>query len=372
MPWLRLVDRLVEWRTVRRALRGSRANIRAVRETRVLEVTHALDEARGAIGAGDPARALAIWTQLQAERPKELLRNPTAYEVLLDLGKFDEAETFTAEAYNRAGPTRSRLEARAVVAQRRNATSDAILRWQEVRRKFPEFPMGYVQCAVCLTAVGRSADAETLLAQAAKRFPEDVFAQVEFARLAADRADWPAAVQRWGAVRVRFDAAIGVSGTAQALREMGQLDEAEAVLLAALPAHPIDLGISIELALVAGRKGDTAQALLRWHEVRRKFPQCWLGYWEETNLLRAAGRMDDAEAALREAVDRLPLDPDPAREFAQFAAARLDWPEAMARWAAFRKAFPNRPEGYEHGAEALVAIGRTEEAAQLRATTPLI
>ncbi len=162
----------------------------AEREKLALAVAHAVDEARNAAMTGDHSYATRIWWRLESERPNELLREANAYEILLNLNRFDEAETFTAEACRRHGNTLRRLEARAQVSQRRGWWVEAVGRWDRVRKQFPDAPDSYFYGAMCLVEAGREGEAEALLARAIRRFPDNVYVHVEYAQLAVRRADW--------------------------------------------------------------------------------------------------------------------------------------------------------------------------------------
>ena len=79
------------------------------------------------------------------------------------------------------------------------------------------------------------------------------------------------------------------------------------------------------------------------------------------------GRPADAETILLAAIDRFPAEAWPRVEYAELANTQQDWTAAEARWAAVRAAWPGRQDGYLRAAEALAALGRQDEAAQLRA-----
>ena len=67
------------------------------------------------------------------------------------------------------------------------------------------------------------------------------------------------------------------------------------------------------------------------------------------------------------AIDRFPNAHWPAVAYASLAHDRGDWSEAVTRWEAVRRCFPEREDGYLRGAEALMHLDREDEAAALRA-----
>jgi len=132
-------------------------------------------------------------------------------------------------------------------------------------------------------------------------------------------------------------------------------------------ARPMVEETTITLARLAAKRGDQETELQRWSEVRRRFPKKALGYREELRMLSVMARQDEAEAVLQAAAKSFPNDEWPAVEHAMLASMRKDWSAAETRWAAVRAKWPERADGYLRGAEALAALGRQDEAAELRA-----
>ena len=102
-------------------------------------------------------------------------------------------------------------------------------------------PAKYADTETALRQAGRFEEAEAVLREAVARFPDDVRLTSDFAVLAVQRRDWPAALERWQTVKGRFpDRASGFSGEALALREMRRFDEADALLRGAMDRFPDD------------------------------------------------------------------------------------------------------------------------------------
>src|SRR5436309_2999109 len=115
-------------------------------------------------------------------------------------------------------------------AEARRDWAQALSRWNTARRRCPDLPAGHLRPAVALRRPGRLEEAERLLTAAVQRFPEDGLLRFEHAVVAAERADWPAAVERWAVLRSRLPEQLaGYVGGAVALREQGRFDEAEAL-----------------------------------------------------------------------------------------------------------------------------------------------
>jgi predicted Zn-dependent protease len=159
----------------------------------------------------------------------------------------------------------------------------------------------------------------------------------------------------------------GDMGVARALVKLGRIEEAEQRLKEAQSRHPIAHEIAVARARLAAQTGDKEEAVLRWADSRRRFPLLPFGYQGGFRQLLEMDRQMDAEAILLAAMDRFPEEAWPRVEHASLAHTRKDWAAASERWAVVRAGWPDRPDGYVRGAEALAALGRPEEAAQLGA-----
>src|SRR6185437_6976398 len=108
---------------------------------------------------------------------------------------------------------------------------------------------------------------------AIEHFPDEGRLRFEYAVAAAERADWPAATERWDIVRSSCpDQPAGFVGGAAALREQGRLDEAEALLAEAVTRFPDEQSAAVEHGWSANRRRDWPEAVQRWEAVRRRYP----------------------------------------------------------------------------------------------------
>ena len=182
----------------------------------------------------------------------------------------------------------------------------------------------------------------------------------------AGRGDRVGTWQCWEELRARFPAERdGYMGAAEALRELGRLDEAEPLLQEAVERFPNFAPLAWERVRLAGARGDWAEAERRWLAYRAKYPEQPFVYLGGAAALRELGRLDEAERLLEEAAARYADHPQIAWEHARLASERRDWPEAARRWAAARKRFPERPVAYLSGAAALREMAKHGEAEQL-------
>src|SRR6266480_2296628 len=146
------------------------------------------------------------------------------------------------------------------------------------------------------------------------------------ARAAVANHDWPKALALWGQAAENFpQQSAGILGKGEALREMGRLDEAEAIFANAMERFPTNLWAAANHAIIAARLCDWGEALNRWEGIKETFPDHAVGYVGYGEALRDTGRFDEADAAFAEAEERFPSDVWAATNHAGLAARRQDW-----------------------------------------------
>jgi predicted Zn-dependent protease len=316
---------------------------------------------------GNGASALSDWAALDASLPGYPALLLASIQALLAVGRCAEAGVLLDAAQFRYPYYAPFAIAAARTAQRQGADHEARRRWQAVRDRFPTAAAaGIIASTQALRDAGHIEDAEALLAEAIIAFPDDPAAAIEQARLAQVRRDWPDALRRWSAIRQRFpNQPHGYSGAAVAHRQSGEFDAADALLRHAMERFPDLAWLAVEYGWVAHVRHDWPEAVIRWQAVRARVPDTLVGYTSEATALRELGRMEEAEAVLRDAAERFPDDPRVLLDQARLVQARRDWPEAERRWAAVRARLPDEEAGYTSGARALREQGRGDEADQL-------
>jgi tetratricopeptide (TPR) repeat protein len=359
-------DSLLGWSKRRQALRELKNLQRHEELVLKLDEGNLVNRAKAALGAGDSVAALHFWREALERYPHFAKTSHDALEVLLGLKHFDEAEALMVEGQQRAPRDPYYANGYALIAERSGDTKEAINRWQRVRKKFPSSWMGYANGVMCLAWTGQYEAAEALSKQAIEMFPREVRAWISWAHIAERRRDWPETIHRWDTVRDKFNDSSSYTGIARGLEGMGRIEEAEAHLRESQLRFPLVHEIAIGLARLANLRGDNEETARLWADARRRFPLMAFGYREGFRHLVGMGRYEDAEAISLTAIDRFPAEAWPAVEYAQLAHTRHDWEAAAARWAAVRTSWPDRQDGYLRGAEACTALGRQDEAAQLR------
>jgi tetratricopeptide (TPR) repeat protein len=335
-------------------------------EKLALDGSNLVNRAKIALSAGSRAEALAFWEEALVRYPHFARSSPEALTILLDLKRFDEAETLMADRLRREPGELDHHFGHALVAERRGDLDAAVRRWAQVRKKFPGEAVGYVHGGICLRQSGQIEAAEALHSKAVGEFPKLRQAWVEWARDAEHRQDWQEAMRRWEAMHERFRDVGGDIGIARALEGLGRITDAEERLKAAQLGNPINLDISVILPRLAYLRGDKDEAVKRWADTRRRFPVVQAGYREGIHLLLEMDRPEEAETILLATIQRFPDEPWPLIEYALVAHRRQDWEAAVARWATVRARWPDRRDSYLRPAEALTMLGQLEEAAHLK------
>lgn len=214
-----------------------------------------------------------------------------------------------------------------------------------------------------LVAQGHFEIAELTLEQARQRFPDSPLPLIEYARVAETKRDWVVMAARYTVLRIRFpDEVLGYRGGAHALRELGRLDEADALLEAAIGRLPGDPKLFIDYGQIAELRKDWRSMADRFAEVRERFPDNVAGYTGSARALSMIGSIAQAETLLEAGQQRLPNEPALFVEFARMAELRRDWTALEQRCAALRERFPDEPWPYAGGARALRHLARYDEA----------
>jgi predicted Zn-dependent protease len=332
------------------------------------DVGKGLAAADDAVARGDIEAALAIWAGLRANFPQSPAAVVRAAALLVQRRRFADAEPVLREGLERfPGDIRVAAEYAQLASHRRD-WPEALRRWQRVCERFPEHAPGYAAAAAALREMARYDEADALLADAIARFPGNVGLSTEYAVVARQRRDWPETFRRWQLVCERFpQQAYGYAGAAGALRQIGRLDEADAILADAVARFPADQGLAAEYAGMARGRRRPHEALQRYETLRERFPAGLVGYLGLASVLRELDRCEEAEAVLAEASGRFPDEPAPAIEYAALARIRRNWADALARCADLRARFPRHSSGYFMASMTHREAGRLDEADDLMA-----
>ena len=322
--------------------------------------------ARKAGQTEDWQRALRIWETLR----NGFLDSSEIFigrgDALQALGRLDEAEAAFAEA-RELFPKNEWAAARyAGVAEKRRDWPEAIRRWEEVADAFPDFALGCVAKGDILQNLGNLDEAEEIFRTATQRFPDDEWAAIRYAGVSVGRRDWAEALRRWRSLSAHFPGQlIGVLGQAEALRELGRIAEAEAVLTEATKKFPADEWLAISLARTAMAGVDWDEALRRWDTATKNFAHNSSTHVGKAETLHNLGRFEEAKAVLHLAANRFPDDALLLQAQATLALRQHNWDEAISHWSRGRDKFPHAAAFHVGLGQAFIGAGKMEDAEAL-------
>ena len=143
---------------------------------------------------GDFTAAMAAFARVREMLPNHPAGFTGAALAFRERGEFFAAEVLLREAMERfpteAGP---RID-HAWIAHVRRDWPEAARRWEQVRERHDNHPVGYCAGAVALREAGRIEEAAALLGTAIGRFPAEPNPAIEQAWLAHHRRDWQTAI----------------------------------------------------------------------------------------------------------------------------------------------------------------------------------
>jgi tetratricopeptide (TPR) repeat protein len=240
---------------------------------------------------------------------------------------------------------------------------EAASRWRSLEAAVPDAPDGWLGHAIALQRLGFAAEAEAALQDLIRRFPDQLDALHDLARLAEFRGDWATAERCW----LDFHAIEtgnwwSHSALASAVMRQGRPDEAEAILQQALTRFPDEPSLLADHARVAESREDWDEAISRWEDVIARAPSHWAGYGGKVAALARLGRQDEANAALLDYGALLPDHPAALHDLGRRAERLQDWPAAEAAWRGFVAQEQRNDWAYQSLAQALVRQDRLDEA----------
>lgn len=297
-PWLRL-----------EAARLYQRMGRAAEADRVMADLRALDDASSASLHAQAlyARERGQWSQVQA---------------LLDRIPANARDAEINSLLNLAWVQAQAGNARALVQQQRTGEAQLLLARTESRlAESPRDPQAIAALAIAYADIGSQQRALVLARQLLEANPDDVDARLQYAGvlLRAGRDGEVAAVLRQ-LEQARLDAAQQsalqelrsgyVLRQVDALREMGNLEGAYAVLAPALAEHPEDPRNIAALARLYATAGDHGQALALYQQQLQREPGNTDALVAAAGSAAALRDMDSAEAYLQQALAQAPQSPE--------------------------------------------------------------
>jgi tetratricopeptide (TPR) repeat protein len=252
--------------------------------------------------------------------------------------------------------------AQAKAAAERGDVSVAVAYWDQARAITPDAVLRSPDALAVLLELERYDEADALMRERGKRVRRDRSHLTGLAKIAEQRGDFEEALKRWIVVRDRVSDTIdGYHGCARCLVALGRMDEAERQWEGALRRISENLEASVGRASISDRRKDWAESAKRWKHVAETFqyPPAFGSY---ATALAELGRMDEAEACLKEQAGIYPGDLDIAIVRTRLAQRRGDLTAACDRWAMVRAIRPDFSPGYYEGARRLFEADRHADA----------
>ncbi len=244
----------------------------------------------------------------------------------------------------------------------------AIQSWKDAFARFPNHVFRSHEALRLAVDLGLYDEADMLVRRGKQRRPSEAPYFEAEAELAAIRGDVEGAMVQWRKISKRFPKrGVAYIGMAKCLERRDQPDEAESWVRQAVIKFPDSLDCRFYYAHIAQSRGQWDVALERWTIMEEMFPEAVVAVLGAAHALEALGRPDEAEARIAAVRHRHSANPDIAFALARHAMRRGAWEEAVLAWEVVRRRWPDRPEGYHGGVDALYGAGRLAESEQLRA-----
>ena len=312
---------------------------------------------------GDWPGAVAAAQALREGFPKHFLGWRIGLSALQKLDRAEEANRLLDQALHefpeQEWPAVEALQR----ALRGSQMQDAAQLGEALRRLRPDNPFGWKASINALRNLGRLAEAEEVTKQAAEKFPGEEWVLSTAVSLAARPGNWPEVCERAAALRLAFPAneegwIFGLRG----LRGSQRFDEAAALLKKAEMSQSGKSWLLSESALLLQATDDLNQALRQWERVREALPKRHEGYVGGLQVSIGLGRLDEAEALLREAAGIFPQMPWLLSFHAELAQQRGDHEEAARRWTKMAEEYPDNDQARRGIYKAKRHLGELNEA----------
>ena len=251
------------------------------------ETESLLAAANAAHNAGQQDKALELWRKVIQNFPNDPAGYLKAAVALRSLGRSDLSDDLLREGLDSCKNRQALAIQYAWTAHYQSNWDEALKRWEEVLRWFPNHPAGIIGVGRVLIKLARLAEAEDRLSIGISKFPADVFIATTSAEAASAAEDWKEALNRWTRVltmQPNNETAISERGIAlwhigesqeltraipsdpQSLREspIVEIDRANEATISNLAMRYESLGENCEFGLVQRHFGAEPLGLLRW------------------------------------------------------------------------------------------------------------
>lgn len=156
-----------------------------------------LEYAEIAMERRDVGAAEARWAEIVSRFPNQAAGYSGSGQALIWAGKLDDAESVLLLGRSRFSDDLWSALLYAEVATLRQDWSEAHHRWQTVRSIDPSQVLPWEKMGKCLKELDRIAEAETILAEAITRFPDNEVLAILYTEVICERRSWPETYRAW-------------------------------------------------------------------------------------------------------------------------------------------------------------------------------
>jgi tetratricopeptide (TPR) repeat protein len=234
------------------------------------------------------------------------------------------------------------LADRGMLSHEQMRWADMAERFAALRERFPGNLYGHSRGGEALRWLKRFDEAEAVISAAVPRFPASLELLTQWTLVACDRAAWDEVHARAEALIDRLPSnPQSYRIAASAYAKQGRHDLADVAIAEGLHRLGPQQPLVMRFAELATAREDWPRAVRRWSGARQQFPDLVAAHDGLVAALTRAGRDEDAEQALGEAVVRFPKEARLGIEYAKMAERRFALEDARDRWQRLRAAFPN-------------------------------
>jgi predicted Zn-dependent protease len=324
------------------------------------------DMARLAETRGDWAAAEHHWRNFLALEPHFWWAHTSLAAALLMQHRAEDAEVVLRDARDALPDEIGVVIELAHLIERGAHWAEALELWTAVRERTPEDIRGHLHTAQALRALGRAAESEAVLQEAAELHPAEPHLLHDLARAAEWRQGWSEAATRWQDCIAHFPDEIDFYLRARAAAQRaGQGPLADSIAVAAAARFPDRSEFLAERAREAFAVGRFAAAAQDAALLRERFPDDIEGYLIGAEAVEALPDPAGAAAIIAAAEARMPGRPAWALVAGRQALRAHRWADAEHWFAEVRRREPGASDGWIGAVQALRGQGRFPDAERM-------
>ncbi len=159
------------------------------------------------------------------------------------------------------------------IARRQKNYEELARRGALMQQKIPEHLRGYMASGMGLRELGNYKDSDAHILAGLERFPDEAELYIEYGLNAVCQKNWPEAVKRWALMREKYPQdLLGYVNGALALKENGEFDAADTLVLQGLARFPKEPSLYLEYIDIARRQENDREIRRREAFMQRNIP----------------------------------------------------------------------------------------------------